>query len=105
MGIPRASGQARLDPQARAYLGEAAYADAQIGLVLAELQRLGLRDRTLVIIVGDHGEVFDPRHNHYVQSLKQPTLYHHGWSAYDEILRVPLFAWHAGAAARRHGGK
>jgi arylsulfatase A-like enzyme len=81
---------ARLDPQARAYLGEAAYADAQIGLVLAELERLKLRDRTLVIVVGDHGEVFDPRHNHYVQSLKQPTLYHHGWSAYDEILRVPL---------------
>lgn len=81
---------ARLDPQARAYLGEAAYADAQISLVLAELERLKLRDRTLVIVVGDHGEVFDPRHNHYVASLKQPTLYHHGWSAYDEILRVPL---------------
>ncbi len=91
MGIPESErAGARLDPQARAYLGEAAYADAQIGLVLAELERLKLRERTLVIIVGDHGEVFDPRHNHYVQSLKQPTLYHHGWSAYDEILRVPL---------------
>ena len=49
-----------------------------------------LRERTLVIVVGDHGEVFDPQHNHYVMALKQPTLYHHGWSAYDEILRVPL---------------
>ena len=102
MGIPASErAGARLDPQARAYLGEAAYADAQIGLVLAELQRLGLRDRTLVIIVGDHGEVFDPRHNHYVQSLKQPTLYHHGWSAYDEILRVPLLL---GMPGRLPGG-
>ncbi len=102
MGIPESErAGARLDPQARAYLGEAAYADAQIGLVLAELQRLGLRDRTLVIIVGDHGEVFDPRHNHYVQSLKQPTLYHHGWSAYDEILRVPLLL---GMPGRLPGG-
>ena len=26
----------------------------------------------------------------FVLALKQPTLYHHGWSAYDEILRVPM---------------
>lgn len=80
----------RLDPQARAYLGEAAYADAQLGLILDQLKQLGLEERTLVIVVGDHGEVFDARHNHYVLALQQPTLYHHGWSAYDEILRVPL---------------
>lgn len=91
MGLSEAEGRsAKLDPMARAYLGEAAYADAQLGRVLDELDRLGLRERTLVIVVGDHGEVFDPRHNHFVPSLKQPTLYHHGWSAYDEILRVPL---------------
>lgn len=79
-----------IDPQARAYLGEAAYADAQIAKVLEELARLGLSERTLVVIVGDHGEIFDPQHNHYVPALRQPTMYHHGWSAYDEILRVPL---------------
>ncbi len=91
MGLPEGERQnARLDSMARAYLGEAAYADAQLGRVLDELDRLGLRERTLVIVVGDHGEIFDPKHNHYVPSLKQPTLYHHGWSAYDEILRVPL---------------
>lgn len=91
MGLPESERKgAKLDGMARAYLGEAAYADAQLGRVLDELDRLGLRERTLVLVVGDHGEVFDPRHNHYVPSLKQPTLYHHGWSAYDEILRVPL---------------
>lgn len=78
------------DPQARAYLGEAAYADAQVAEVLQELGRLKLDQRTLVVILGDHGEVFDPRHSHFVQALKQPTMYHHGWAAYDEVLRVPL---------------
>jgi len=78
------------ESQARSYLAEAAYADAQIAQVLAELERLGLGPRTMVVIVGDHGEVFDVNHSHFVLALKQPTLYHHGWSAYDEILRVPM---------------
>lgn len=78
------------EPNAKSYLAEAAYADAQIAQVLAEVERLRLGSRTLVVIVGDHGEVFDIHHSHYVLALKQPTLYHHGWSAYDEILRVPM---------------
>ncbi len=78
------------ETQARSYLAEAAYADAQIAQVLAEVERLGLGQRTMVVIVGDHGEVFDVNHSHFVLALKQPTLYHHGWSAYDEILRVPM---------------
>jgi len=36
------------------------------------------------------GEIFDQRHSHFVVSLGLPTLYHHGWSAYDELLKVPL---------------
>src|SRR5581483_3761215 len=58
--------------------------------VLEELERLGLSERTLVVVVGDHGEIFDPRHSHFVVSLGLPTLYHHGWTAYDELLKVPL---------------
>lgn len=87
---PKPTDKPTFDPQARNYLGEAAYADAQIAAVLDELTKLGLHERTLVVVLGDHGEIFDPQHNHYVQALKQPTLYHHGWSAYDEVLRVPL---------------
>ena len=78
------------DSPARSYLAEAAYADAELTKVLTALRREGLAERTLVVIFGDHGEVFDLRHNHFVLALKQPTLYHHGWSAYDETLRVPL---------------
>jgi iduronate 2-sulfatase len=39
----------------RAYYASASYTDAQIGKVLAELDRLGLRDNTIVAFWGDHG--------------------------------------------------
>jgi hypothetical protein len=78
------------DSMARAYLAEAAYADDYLGHVIDALDRLGLSERTLIVVVGDHGEVFDHEHSHTVEALHQPTLHHHGWSGYDELLRVPL---------------
>jgi arylsulfatase A-like enzyme len=78
------------DALARAYLGEASYADDYVGRVIDALDRLKLSERTLVVIVGDHGEIFDHAHAHTVEALHQPTLHHHGWSGYDELLRVPL---------------
>ena len=39
----------------RAYYAATSYMDAQVGRVLAELDRLGLRDNTIVILWGDHG--------------------------------------------------
>jgi hypothetical protein len=78
------------DAMARAYLAEAAYADDYLGRVIDALDRLDLSRNTLVVVVGDHGEVFDHEHSHVVEALHQPTLHHHGWSGYDELLRVPL---------------
>jgi arylsulfatase A-like enzyme len=37
------------------YYACVSYVDAQIGRVLAELERLGLRDNTIVVLWGDHG--------------------------------------------------
>ncbi|WP_231954353.1 sulfatase [Pirellulimonas nuda] len=37
------------------YAACVSYADAQVGRVLAELDRLGLRDGTIVVLWGDHG--------------------------------------------------
>lgn len=39
----------------RGYAACVTYVDAQVGRVLAELDRLGLRDNTLVVFWGDHG--------------------------------------------------
>lgn len=39
----------------RAYYACASFVDAQIGRVLAELDALGLRDNTIVVVWGDHG--------------------------------------------------
>ena len=45
----------RLRRQRRAYLACVSYVDAQIGRLLDELQRLGLRENTVVVLWGDHG--------------------------------------------------
>lgn len=37
------------------YFASVSYVDAQVGLILAELDRLGLRSHTVVILWGDHG--------------------------------------------------
>jgi iduronate 2-sulfatase len=39
----------------RGYFASVSYVDALIGRVLAELDRLGLRERTIVVLWGDHG--------------------------------------------------
>ena len=37
------------------YAASVSFADAQVGKVLAELERLGLRENTIVVLWGDHG--------------------------------------------------
>jgi arylsulfatase A-like enzyme/Tfp pilus assembly protein PilF len=63
----------------RAYDGEVAYADAQVGRVVAELQVKGLLADTVLAVAGDHGEGLG---DHGEQS--------HGMLTYDSTLRVPL---------------
>jgi choline-sulfatase len=70
-----------------AYDGEVAYADAQVGRVIAALEITGLLQSTIVAIAGDHGEALG---EHGEQT--------HGMLAYDATLRVPLVIALPGAA-------
>lgn len=47
--------EARTRELVRGYYAATSYTDAQIGRVIAELQRLGLRERTIIVLWGDHG--------------------------------------------------
>jgi arylsulfatase A-like enzyme/Tfp pilus assembly protein PilF len=64
------------------YDGEIAFTDSLVGDVRATLERLGLHKRTLVAVVGDHGE-----------DLGDHGEGTHGLFVYDATLRVPLILW------------
>jgi arylsulfatase A-like enzyme len=57
-----------------------AHLDEQLGCLLDELGRLGVLDRTWVIVAADHGESFG----------EHPGVFCHGTSLYQTELHVPL---------------
>ena len=59
--------------------------DTEVGRLLAHLEALGLTDRVVVAVVGDHGEEF----------LEHGSSWH-GQSVYGELTRVPLIVWAPG---------
>jgi arylsulfatase A-like enzyme/predicted Zn-dependent protease len=61
------------------YDGEIAKADSLVGGLLAELDRRGLYDRSLIVLVSDHGE-----------GLGDHGEMEHGILLYREVLHVPL---------------
>jgi arylsulfatase A-like enzyme/tetratricopeptide (TPR) repeat protein len=62
-----------------AYDGEVAYADAELGRIVADLTTRGDLDRTLVVVVGDHGE-----------SLGDHDEQAHGLLVYEKAIDIPL---------------
>ena len=62
------------------YDAEIAATDYEIGRVLGELDRRGLKENTLVVVTSDHGETLG-EHNIY---------FHHVSDLYDTNLKVPL---------------
>ena len=69
------------------YDGEVAYADHYLGLVLKELDGLGLLSNTIVIITADHGE-----------ELHEHGAFGHSRTLYQEMLHVPLVLYYPGLA-------
>jgi arylsulfatase A-like enzyme/Flp pilus assembly protein TadD len=63
----------------RPYVGEIAFADGQLARVIEWLSSTGLLDRTVVVIIGDHGE-----------SLGEHGEATHAFFIYEASLRVPF---------------
>ncbi|MCP5042213.1 MAG: sulfatase-like hydrolase/transferase, partial [bacterium] len=64
------------------YHAEVAFQDAQMGRFIAELENLGLRDNTLVVVTADHGE-----------GLQEHGERTHSFFLYDSTVRIPLLLW------------
>lgn len=92
-------GEITLEPAERDYIvslydGEIAYVDDQIGRMLARLDSLGLREKTVMVITADHGEML------FDDPAQRETG--HGRDRFDAVLRVPLIlAGPVGASGRR----
>ena len=64
------------------YHAEIAGADFQVGRLILEVERLGLRDDTLVVVTADHGE-----------GLGDHGEVSHSYFVYESTVRVPLIFW------------
>ena len=86
--IPRgeigAANRARVE---RTYLNAIAYNDRLIGLLIDRLERLGVRDDTLVVVTADHGE-----------SLFDDGFLGHGHMLNDQQTRIPFILSDPGIA-------
>lgn len=74
------------------YLGEVAWTDHALGMLLDRVA--ALPRRTLVIVTADHGE-----------SLGEHGELTHGVFAYEPVLRVPLIVAELGGETREHSGR
>ncbi|WP_411824515.1 sulfatase [Leptospira sp. 'Mane'] len=72
------------------YIGEMHYTDREVGRLLQSLKEKNLYDDSLIIITGDHGELFSPHHD-YSYHFIMKTRFGHGETHYDEEIGVPYF--------------
>lgn len=63
------------------YDGGIEYADRTIGEIVDKLEAMGIRERTVIIVSADHGEILG-------RDIR--TLGHPDYSSHDDMLRVPL---------------
>ncbi len=76
---PEPVGEAQARRLIHGYHASVSYTDAQVGKVLAKLDALGLRDNTIVILMGDHGYVLGEhglwcKHSTFDLATKTPLL-------------------------------
>ena len=68
------------------YDGEVTFTDHAVGEIMGKLERLGIKDNTLVIITADHGE----------QLYEHHRTIGHFWFLYEPIVHIPLIFWYPG---------
>ena len=73
----------------RAYYGEISYVDANVGRLMKALEETGLRERTIVVVLADHGEMLGERGLWYKMSF------------FENSARVPLIVNAPGRFAPR----
>ncbi len=97
LGLPL--GEFLKDPQHALHWGEVAFADRMVGVMVDALEARGLRDRTLIVIHADHGEIIEEdRDLEITQRGDRPgavqtfphTRFKHGWTWFEAEQRVPL---------------
>jgi arylsulfatase A-like enzyme len=91
MRFPRAVEPAIVASMKNAYDGEIAFADAQLSRVLGFLRKHELYDGTIVVVMGDHGEILYEKRQYFG---------HHKFM-YEGALRIPLVCRIPGVDARR----
>lgn len=88
--VAHADFPASADPRRGLYDGEVAYTDDVLGRVLDALDASALADHTAIIVTADHGEAFG-----------EHERFRHGYTVYDEEVRVPLVLRIPGVRHRR----
>ncbi len=78
------------DRQVDLYDHEILFTDGHIARVIDRVKELGLYERTIFVLTGDHGEGFG-----------EHGIYKHGYHLYAQLLKVPLIFRVPGLAPRR----
>ncbi len=76
-----------------AYLGMISYFDHQVGTLVAELERLGLADNTVVVVTSDHGEMLGEHGMWFKRTF------------FEDSIRVPLIFAGPGISAGNSVGE
>ena len=79
------------------YDGEIRFADAMIGELLKTLRELGLSDKTIIVIVSEHGDMFG-KHGKFMRGGITRGIF------YDDVLHVPLIIKHPNLEPKRVEG-
>ena len=79
-----------LDDLIAAYDSTIRFVDAQLGILFEHLKQAGIYEQALIIVTSDHGETF----------LERGPYLSHGYSFFDEEIRVPLLVRMPGGRER-----